>query len=430
MSKYIYRLSGYRAVEDAEIVIDGITILAGDNGTGKSTLSRWLYYIVKVLSEYEVLIDREASRELRLILRRLERAGLSFDDNSSEQKYVYSEMRNILNSETDIFCQLDKMFEFIENYVKLISIKIKNNGMDSSVTKRMLTLFGLEDKVFSNTSELVDAINSKLLNDILKIRNEIKDKKNNRTSNTFMELLPISIEDSDDIKVQIDFLEDGVKLIDNDGFSPVLNLDKVIYYKTYELMDYLNIDSDFYNYLEKPSGKMTDQERIVFRVASQIIGGKLNLHDDTWSFNKRQLYYNRKDGLEIPLRQAATGLISFSYLVRLLENGYLRKGTLLIIDEPEAHLHPKWIVEYARILVMLQKYLDLKVVLSTHNPDMLAAIDAISKKENIADKVNFYFARKSNESEFKYVYEHQESIGEIFNSFNDALSKIQAYGDE
>lgn len=431
MSNYIYRLFGYRAVKAAEIVIDGITVLAGDNGTGKSTLSRWLYYIVKVLSEYEGLIDKEATTELRAILLRLEKAGIFFDDNSSELRYAYAEMQNSLNSNSNISCQIEKMFEFVEKYVRLVSEKIKELGIDSNTAKRMLTLFDLENNIFSDTQELVEAINTKLLNSIVKIQEEIKNKKESRTTKTFSELLPTTAEDADNIILQVDFLEDGVELLDDKHFSPVLNLNRVIYYKTYEVMDYLNNDSDFKRYLENPAGKMSDQEKFVYKIASQIIGGNLNLHDDGWSFNRKQLYYYRKDGLEIPLRQASTGLISFSYLVRLLENGYLRKGTLLIIDEPEAHLHPKWIVEYARILVMLHKNLDLKVVLSTHNPDMLAAIDAIARKEDISDKVNFYFAKAdTSDGEYKFIYERQDSIGGIFDSFNIALSSIQAYGDE
>ena len=54
MSKYRYSLHNYHAIEHADIVIDGITVLAGENGCGKSTLSRWLYYTINGATEFDV----------------------------------------------------------------------------------------------------------------------------------------------------------------------------------------------------------------------------------------------------------------------------------------------------------------------------------------------------------------------------------------
>lgn len=53
MSTYKYSLFDYHAISQAEITIDGITVLAGDNGCGKRTLSRWLYYLVNTSTRYD-----------------------------------------------------------------------------------------------------------------------------------------------------------------------------------------------------------------------------------------------------------------------------------------------------------------------------------------------------------------------------------------
>ena len=73
MSRYVYSLSDYRAVKKAKIEIDGITVLTGENGRGKSTLSRVLYDITKVLTEYELLIDREAIKKIKEVVSSLRR---------------------------------------------------------------------------------------------------------------------------------------------------------------------------------------------------------------------------------------------------------------------------------------------------------------------------------------------------------------------
>ena len=65
---------------------------------------------------------------------------------------------------------------------------------------------------------------------------------------------------------------------------------------------------------------------------------------------------------------------SFSILQLLLKNGFLQKDTLLIIDEPEAHLHPQWIVEYARMIVLLHKEIGVKFFVASHSTDMILSL--------------------------------------------------------
>lgn len=427
MSIYTYKLSNYRAVKNATIKIDGITVLAGENGSGKSTLSRFLYYIVKVLSDYEVLIDKAAKQELYQILFRIERASSLVRHDS--QNISYRDLREYLQKG-----QMNDVAAKMQDVIEKFCLKIKEEmaeSKDSNFLKsRLSTLFRLEKEQVSDADTLVDSILSKLTNQVSEIEDEAENKKRERSIETFLDLSYKVSDSLDNGAVDLDFEEDGVGLLQEDHFNPTLNLNRVIYYKTYELMDYLDNSSDFHDYLEKPvEGKLTDEERLVAKVLRDTLGGNVVLAEDD-IMPIKQLHFKRKDGLDISLRQAATGLVSFSFLQRLLENGYFKEGTLLIIDEPEAHLHPKWIVEYARMLVMIQKYLKVKIVLSTHNPDMLAAIDSIARRMDISDVTNFYFAKPDEENAFVYNYQRLDSVEEIFDSFNTALIKIQEYGTD
>ena len=64
----------------------------------------------------------------------------------------------------------------------------------------------------------------------------------------------------------------------------------------------------------------------------------------------------------------------------------------MILDEPEVHLHPQWQVAYAELIVLLQKYFDLSIVVTTHSPYFLDAIDLFSVKHGIKEKVNYYLS--------------------------------------
>ena len=112
----------------------------------------------------------------------------------------------------------------------------------------------------------------------------------------------------------------------------------------------------------------------------------------------------------------------------LLKNRFLDENTLLIIDEPEAHLHPQWIIEYARVLVLLHKKLKVKFFITSHSTDMVSAIKYISEKERVGKNVSFYVA---NEKEnHKYVYKYLgNDIEPIFESFNKSFDILSSYAE-
>ena len=158
------------------------------------------------------------------------------------------------------------------------------------------------------------------------------------------------------------------------------------------------------------------------------MGGSVVVNRDELNRDAEIRYIRKEDSLNIPIDEAATGLKSFAYMMRLIENGYLDENSLLLIDEPEAHLHPQWIVEFARILVVLNKELGTKILIASHNPDMIAALQSISKAEGMEDMTKFYQACR-DKSGLRYSYEYLgNNIEKIFGSFNVALERIKYYG--
>ena len=70
----------------------------------------------------------------------------------------------------------------------------------------------------------------------------------------------------------------------------------------------------------------------------------------------------------------------------------LQEGTVLILDEPEVHLHPKWQLEYARLILKLVKD-SIKILVNSHSPYMIEALKRYSEVEEIENKTNFYLAK-------------------------------------
>lgn len=87
-------------------------------------------------------------------------------------------------------------------------------------------------------------------------------------------------------------------------------------------------------------------------------------------------------GMSKPLNAAnlSMGLKTFALLTLMLDCDILKKEDVLILDEPENHLHPAWQVAFAEIVVVLQKVFRLTILLTTHSPYFLEAIELYSRK--------------------------------------------------
>ena len=116
-------------------------------------------------------------------------------------------------------------------------------------------------------------------------------------------------------------------------------------------------------------------------------------------FGQREEIYLKNDNLNKPLsvHNLSTGIKSFAILKMLLEKGCLKDKDVLILDEPEIHLHPQWQIVYAQLIVLLQKNFDLSIIVTTHSPYFVDALDLFSHKYEINKKVNYYLASNIEE---------------------------------
>ena len=101
-------------------------------------------------------------------------------------------------------------------------------------------------------------------------------------------------------------------------------------------------------------------------------------------------YFYIENGIPFDFRNISTGLKSFAIIERLLETGVLKKKDVLILDEPEIHLHSEWQIIYAELIVILQKTFDLTILLVTHSFQFLESLNFFMKKYEISDKGNYY----------------------------------------
>lgn len=430
MSKYTFKLSNYHAIENAEITLDGITVLSGENGSGKSTISRWLYYLIRGTNDYEYFVDRESFNEIRPLVDSIRRASMVLDYDSAIRGTQTRQMLNELWNK-GIEAYQEKFDSIVESLLESIAVELSDRKMPMAL-RRLSTIFQVDYSKNDSLDTFLGRVSNKLHGSYYEIMINSVERKKKRDTYSLASVIRNIASVGDGWPNDISLKEDTVSLLNKRDFQEPVMLNRAIYYGTQRTINSIEYTSEFDRLLRRPFSETPNQLRVLRMRIQSIIDGTISYEDEnSLLMDEPGLYYSRNDGLRIPLKQAATGITSFAYLLQLLNNGYLQKDTLLIIDEPEAHLHPQWIVEYAKLLVLLNKKIGMKILISSHNPDMVSAIQSISRKEGIIDTVHFYVAQKRNEENTQYIYKDLGTeIGEIFESFNIALSRIQMYGEQ
>ncbi len=105
-----------------------------------------------------------------------------------------------------------------------------------------------------------------------------------------------------------------------------------------------------------------------YQPISEIIKGNMSYNSEEKAFSFS------KNGKQFSIMNTASGIKAFGILQMLLQRGFLSKKNILILDEPEVNIHPKWQIEYARLLVDLVEHYGFKILLTSHSPYFIEAI--------------------------------------------------------
>ena len=448
-------VSKFRAINKADIKLNGITVVTGENGCGKTTLSRLLYVTNKTSRNFDEIVRRDLNRRLREILRaltdlmqdfaRIER--ISSPDNSKEYSIRRVSYRSLLIKNDDD-SDLSQYEEKIYSYINTIQDGINDYLSEKTAPNAKRSRQPLIEKRLQRIQQILQTLlnddnpnkgEKGKMDDVFSLLDKLKISIHqsfaaamrtleSRNNNVFISELYRHF--GDDLKKQFNIIEFGVpitdwehqKLLMTHGIQDCVYIDTpmAIMSDSYTDNEYWE---DLISVLQAPALAFPLDRQL--NLVNKIISGEVSYSSDTIDDD---FIYKRNDGAVFNLNDCATGIKSFGILQILLNNGRLNKNTILIIDEPEAHLHPQWIVEYARLIVLLNKQLGVKFFIASHNPDMVSAIKYIAQKEEVADSLNFYLAHKLPNTYSYYYIDLQRNIDPIFESFNIALDRINQYG--
>nr|WP_302280208.1 AAA family ATPase [Brachyspira pilosicoli] len=311
------------------------------------------------------------------------------------------------------------MYNYINDLSKNISSKDLINILKNTIEKKYIIFVDDDtfDEIAKDILEIISTKNNKLMFEIMTdyFGNIFENQINNLFNKNSNAELALEIKKQ---KMNIEFKNDECIKFESD-FNIIHN---AFYIDNPFIVNYVNSDIDTDNFILKKtiddfftndnknifdSVKNKEILEKVYDVLNSVMNAKIVNKDDDF-----YLHYNEND-IEIKLGNLSAGLKSFVIIKRLLENGSLNEKDVLILDEPEIHLHPKWQLIYAELIVLLQKYFNLTITITTHSHYFLEAINRFSKRHNIEERVNFYITELAD-----------NKCNVVFKNVNDNLDLI------
>ena len=377
-------------IANASLVLNGITVVGGENGTGKSTLCRALYSVLSGIAVDKKRIERYRSDRLsRIILNYIMSffSEMELSNNRTTYQKAISEAIKKYRSEE----RAGNLKDYFFNDPQLAEI-VGTDGFDKFVGQIVATLDIPDDKIHLTiiSQYLDEEFNSQIQN---VYNGDSSDSLISFDNNGKSAEVIIINNKAEEFKSLLGHFDNSVLYIDDANILDKL-AGRILYSRQHR-----NHEFDLLFRLHRTSESNNPFDDIE-------INEKLKEIDDILSvvcngnFIDGQYRENNRDK-KIDIRNLSSGLKTFALLKILMENGELKENDVLIIDEPETHLHPQWQLKIAEILVLLHKQMDLTILLNSHSPYFIQAVSVYANKYGIGeDKCRFYLAENDNGSSY------------------------------
>lgn len=411
-------------IQKADISVEGLTVIAGKNDTGKSSVSKVLYGIIKGINSYSDIFEDHALYNLRInvLLPLLQSYSVVMKkENPLSQEIIHTiDILRRGNPWDKENITKEKILSLV-NHIK----DTKYENLTPEITKKIDIIFQEFEKI-QNTQEeikLQDGLNTKLNEIFFGNINNSKYHKDSTIEvfNQENKILSFTVFNELCKDVTCDFLK--VKSL----------YGKVIYIETPFVLDnrfpfvdkpnWRDMWSLFYNYNSQNNHSVSANTSIVDFIQKEIF------REATFGIdreNARYYYQVDKESSKISLLNSACGIRSFALLLSLLRLDYITKDSLVLIDEPENHLHPEWQIKYAQLICLLVKE-GFSAVINSHSPTFIQALGAFSNKYNIVQKSSFYLAEQmENFNNYSTITDVTENVEKIYENLVTPTEKLFA----
>ncbi|WP_263833633.1 ATP-binding protein [Sulfurospirillum oryzae] len=401
-----FNISNFGKIQKLQLPVKPFTIIAGPNDSGKTFSTKSLYSILSSLNIKHISSSLEKS--YNILSESLNAMADILNTNKdfktiSSLKVILSDLSILVDNvmQQNTFSQLelskDKIYnetvtQFIDTFREyedsLKNTKTKFNKVQHITGRINDSLYTIKS-IFTGPKEVL----------IKYIEENLKDNFLNNFQVTSLKALqnynfdqPIEFDLSTigNIKLYNDrfYFKISSDLLDNiQSLNNIVYLDSPVYTKikqglvknTYfsffnqKLKGYPKYIDDLYKYIDGEfilKGNDPEIEKIANEIEKRI-QGKVSIE----KFNNT-IIFEDQNSHKIAIGLAAMGVANLGLISMLIRNEIIKKNSFLIIDEPEAHLHPEWQVLLVDTLYNLAKS-GVNVVITTHSLEIIKYLELI-----------------------------------------------------
>ena len=415
-------------LQHAEISLRKLCVIAGENDNGKSTIGKIVFCIVKAINRYredlqeskEFLVSektdeiyfrlRETIRptgpEVMDVLRRLRMPSkqrlnaeeqLAAIDESIQRIFALAEFepndrQEVLALRDEIQAMLDQP-ENIKQSIENALNKVFASEFDASLLLQGTTQGRIQ--LVENDLTLIDLV---VTDDGVRLMGEVE---------------PVALKDAT-------FIDSPLILNNHDVLARSQTLLDVDQRRSGRLsLPYTTLHTkDLFDKLRTPvlpldlfSPDDTTRTNRVLADLEALIDGEV-AYDKT----ERDFVFRRPSGAAISIKNTASGIKVFGLLKILVANEFVTKDTILIFDEPENHLHPKWQLTLAQVLLKLVES-GVYVLVSSHSPYLIEALKRGVDRAGLANEARFALAQERKINDADRLSDIFEVLAEPFEVF-------------
>lgn len=428
------KIENIGTIEYADINLNGITIIAGDNNTGKSTIGKALYCIFNSCYNIEKYIERQKLLRISKDIEDIIYTHIRFDmeseiDNEKLDFDRFMIHKKIMNSNflTDLPDSPHEQF----NYVNNIFFTIVSESDIKKIDSPQLVV----EEILSSINNIRNIPNKSYR--VARVNNYFKQIFGDQIVNIFSGKGSVAAKiaggtfianfaENESMDLTLDFnfsnkatLIDSFDIIDDTKYENIhrrgINPHEDLYrkLKSKRISDSFDVD----NALAK------NKLSTVYNILEQAVCG---VFTKTNSYEGDKFLFAGTDK-PIKIKNLSSGVKSFLIIKKLCEEGVLSNRDVLILDEPEIHLHPEWQMIYAHALVVLQKEFDLTLLITSHSPAFVRSIECFCDIYNRMDILDVYKTKEVGK--FKHTLENlsysEYGISELYEDFSNLYETLE-----
>lgn len=455
------RVENLANIKEAEVEVKNLTLFVGQNSTHKSYMAHIIYELYKEICN----LKNNWNKRNRVIANISKNLFSKYEKEISEileiKKEISENIEKYKTHDSDDF-ELDistvvkikiennQTFLFLQEKTKILVLQELTSVINSSFNSNSMII----EKIFLQNFDMNDKSKYITLrfNIPLEFFEEEKEDIRNRIVNNLVSKMIVKFEqmlDKYDTSYYFPASRTGFVLTLDEIYAGIfrdkfrgqvsatrLGEPTIDFIQTFaDIKTGKHQESNLFNFrISYDKDQKKNSNKLVSFLEKNIIKGVIKEKRNEQDYASYFLGINNK---EVDLHLASSATLETLPFIVFIKNAENITNTLFVIEEPEAHLHPKAQIQMAKFLVMLSNT-GAKVLVTTHSDYILNEINNCIKLNSI-EKENEFAISQENVSAYLFKNEsNQTTVNELKidkfgianDNFDEVLDELLERSDE